>query len=684
LAFDDCVTFELNTTLLRARLQRVVGGEAQVYEGGRPMVKLNMRTRAATIWGAVGAVWLLAATAVHAQPIATVRLVQPSDLFQVTSSPSGSRIAGLVNVGTAIGGRQVVPLVARWRGDRLRSATTYHLGEFQSVARYRWLNDDHLLLEVEDLRSGWITPVVAGISEDTYHIWRPLWPFTQLLEYPWGDKDHALLQQDSADKDGDDYCHINRQAFCLISLNVNHWGGERISDPLSMLPVQFLAASPFEIYASGRENVGPNVLGPHQEFRLEPDRRWQRVPDGTFAQRLASLKKAQQPPASLMALADQVGIHHPTFIMTAHSHRVVGVVGRAPEPAFVALDPRLEVVQSWLATHYPTARVSLSGLNESLTAGVLTVWDADLPPTEFILGPDGELTRFEQASPRIQADRLGRTHLEPRWAPGEAVAVTVPPAGVALRGVVVTPVLASASVLQDPLHDYDAQVQAFAQQGIAVVQLLAPIPDAFASDAEGAAWRAAFDQRLQEVVDHAGRALLHGEPVCLYGERLAGELALAAGVSHVGCVAAVNAILNASQLSRVRSTGLPLGFGSAMVRLVGPTEQMLHREFPVVFGNQGGGLNESVSWVPGLPRSVMLGYDAIRFADATRGFTVGNFADGSAAFRAAAHKAGKQIEFYRPDTLYLISLRRDARMIDAVTRYVHDYYAAGVASSAEE
>jgi hypothetical protein len=333
----------------------------------------------------------------------------------------------------------------------------------------------------------------------------------------------------------------------------------------------------------------------------------------------------------------------------------------------------------WLATHYPTARVSLSGLNDSLTRGQITVWNADLPPTTFFLEPDGSLSQYGPATPRIKSDQLGRTHMEPVWAPGDAVAVTMPPQGVAVIGAVVVPVPAADSALEDPLHVYRADVQAFAQQGIAVVQLLASIPDSFASNADGAAWRAAFNAHLHEVVDHASSGLLHGEPVCLYGERMAGELALGASdLSHAGCIVAVDAILNAPALSQARIKGLPVGFAGLRFRYVGPTEQMLQQEFPAVFGNEQNQLLNSIDWVPGLPHRLMLAYDVDRFSDATRSYTAGDFAGGSAAFRAAAHKAGAQVLFYAPDPRFLTASNRQVRMLDAVTRYVHDYYAGGL------
>ncbi|HEX4025333.1 MAG TPA: hypothetical protein VHX52_11630 [Steroidobacteraceae bacterium] len=618
-----------------------------------------MKARAATSWAAIGSVLLLAAATARAQAVPTARLLQPSDLFQVSSSPSGSRLAGLTN-----DHGWVLLLVSQWQGDQLRPAvSTYYLRKYRSIIDYRWLTDDYLLVHVEDVVAGWQMPVVVGIPDNT---WRSLPPFTQLIKYPWGDQYHALLQESSRD------CEAARQlSFCLFSLNVNHWGGALISGPLQLLPVEFLAVSPGQIYASGGD-----IHGQHEEYHLDALQRWDRVPDGTVAQRRASLAKPQEPPASMMATAAHVGISHPTFVLTAPSGRLVGIIGHAPERAFVPLDPKLEGVGTWLASHYPTARVSISGLNDSLTRGQVTVWDADLPPTTFFLGPDGTLIQYRQASPRIESAQLGRTHMEPVWAPGDAVAVTMPPEGIALMGAVVMPVLTADSAVEDPLYAYRADVQAFAQQGIAVVQLLASIPDSFASNADGAAWRAAFSAHLHEVVDHASSELLHGEPVCLYGERLAGELALAAGdPGHVGCIAAVDAILNSSQFSRPQIEGLPVGFAGLQYRWVGPTQQMLSQEFPAVFGNERDQLVNSVSWVPRLPRRLMLGYDSARYADATRGYTAGDFAAGSASFRAAARKAGTQVIFYRPVTRFLITSQRQARMLDAVTHYVHDYYA---------
>ncbi len=579
----------------------------------------------------------------------------------MSASPSGARAAGLTD-----DHGQVELLVSTWQGAQPRPAvSTYYLRRYQSIISYRWLTDDYLLLQVEDLVTGWQIPVVAGIPHNT---WRPLPPFTQVVKYPWGDQDHALLQESGRD------CQAARVlSFCLFSLNVDQWGGELISPPLQLLPAQFLAASPAEIFASGQ-----TIQGQHREFRLD-SQRWSRIPDGTVAQRRASLTRTQQQPASMMAAAAHVGISHPTFVLTAPSGRLVGIIGHAPEPAFVALDPKLDGIQTWLASHYPAARVSVSGLNDALTRGQVTVWDAQLPPTTFFLGPDGTLNPLRAAIPRIKSDQLGRTHMEPVWAPGDAVAVTMPPQGVAVIGAVVIPVLAADSVLEDPIYAYRADVQAFAQRGIAAVQLLAPIPDSFASDAAGAAWRAGFRVHLHDVVDQASSALLHGEPVCLYGEGLAGELALATGgLSHTGCIAAVNAMLNVHALSRARIRGLPVGFAGLRFRYVGPSAQMLQQEFPAVFGNERNQLLSAIDWIPALPHRLMLGYDADRYADATRSYTAGDFADGSAAFRAAARKAGAQVVFYSPPPRWLTLLQRQARMLDAVTRYVHDYYAGGL------
>ena len=630
-----------------------------------------MTTRAARFWGAVGATWLLAAGAgaeagagASAPPVPTASLVQPSDLFEVTSSPSGARVAGLRR-----NGDQVYLLVSQWQGGQLRPViSTYYLPRYHSVEAYRWLSDNYLLLQVEDLLSGWQIPVLAGIADN---IWRPLPVFSELVEYPWSNPDQALLQ------DSGSVCRDTEMSFCLFSLNLNHWGGDLVSAPLRLLPVAFLAVSPGEIYASGQD-----LQGRHQEYRLGGNQGWQHIADGTVAQRRASLAQTQQPSAAMMQAAAHVGIHHPRFVLTAGAHRLVGILGRAPEPAFVALDARLEGLQAFLASHYPSARVSISGLDDALTRGQVTVWDTDLPPTPYFLQPDGSVGRFAPAMPKIGSDRLGQTHMEPVWAPGASVAVTMPPDGVALVGAVVTPVLAAASALEDPLHEYRAQLQALAQQGIAVVQLLAPIPDSFTSDSAGAAWRAAFEAQLSEVVASVGSQLLHGGLVCLYGEGLAGELALAAsGLAQVGCTVAVNPILNASRFSKTTVMGLPVGRGGLVFRLVGPTVQMLNRDFPAAFGNPLDQLNDAVGWVPGLPDNLLLAYDTDRYVDSTRGYSAGDFAAASAAFRAAARRAGKHVQYYGPDVRFDPFLQRQGRMIDAVSRYVRGYY-AGIPAAA--
>jgi hypothetical protein len=494
--------------------------------------------------------------------------------------------------------------------------------------------------------------------------------FSELLQYPWGTDNQALLQESGRD------CRDREMTFCLFSLNIDHWGGQPLGEPLRLLPVEFLTVSAAEIYASGQ-----NVLGRHEEYRLD-SRTWRRVADGTVAARRATLAKAEEPSAAMMEAAAHVGIHHPDFVVTEPGHRLVGVIGRAPEPAFVALDPKLEGLQSFLASYYADARVSIDGLDDALTRGQITVWDSDLPPTTYFLQPDGALGRFAQANPHLQADHLGQTHMEPVWAPGASVAVTMPPHGVALLGAVVTPVLGVASDLENPLHEYRPQVQALAQQGIAVVQVLSPIPSAFTRDADGASWHTAFDARLRQVVDSASSTLLHGAPVCLYGEGLAGELALAFEArAHVGCAVAVNPLLDARHLSNDQVTGLPVGKAGLEFRLLGPTTEMLNRDFPAAFGNPQNQLNDSLSWVPGLPDRLMLGYDQDRYVDATRGFSVGDFANGAGAFRAAARRAGKRVDFYMPDLRFASFLQREVGMIDAVSHYVQDYYASGAAGA---
>ena len=124
-------------------------------------------------------------------------------------------------------------------------------------------------------------------------------------------------------------------------------------------------------------------------------------------------------------------------------------------------------------------------------------------------------------------------------------------------------------------------------------------------------------------------------------------------------------------------TGVPVGKAGLAFRLLGPTTEMLDRDFPAAFGNAHDQLDNSVSWVQGLPDRLMLGYDQDRYVDSTRGFSVGDFVYGAGAFRTAARRAGKHLDFYAPDLRFATFLQREVRMIDAVSRYVHDYYASG-------
>lgn len=617
-----------------------------------------MSGRCATALLSIGAICgLIAANTATAQSgpapsIPTFRLLHPSGVQDVGLSPKGTWIAALTPSPDGIG-----VIVLGWKNGSVVPMLANRLGNSRSFTDYRWLTDDFLLLRYADYRHGGDQSVLVDVPHRAVHSLNPL---MQVVRAPWGDNDHALVSSTGQD------CRTTGAVRCLLSLKLSGGGTERISDGLGVQPLEFVALSPNEIYARGRDSAGME-----HEFQLLPTTRgWKNVPDGTFEQQgqiLARQDQHQTPPndAELNAAA-RAGVHHAERIVTP-SGRVVALVGSAPERSMVAIDPRLDGIEALLQGPLAGERVAMTGFNDDLTRGLVRVWDTDHPPRFLFLTESG-LKEYAPLAVQLDTAKLGRTHIERDWVPGVAVSVTLPPEGVSLAGAVVMPFTAAQSAGEEPLHVYRGDVQVLATRGIAVVRLLASLPAAFPDNAAGAAWRAALKSTMQSVVTQVSQHLLPGHDVCLYGQGTDGELALAlGGLQHVGCVIAVNPLLDPNGALRTQiyngQPTLSLSLG----------EQGLRRDVPAAFGGSDDALLDPTSWAATQPAHVMLAFN--------RSATIGSsLAADSDAFRSAASRAGKQVSFYAPDVVAQSPDADNVSLMDAVAGYATRFFAAAPTS----
>lgn len=578
-------------------------------------------------------------------------------------SPSGTRVAVLLK------GQQSDSdlMVLERHGPQIQPLLGTRLAASQAVASYRWLSDDFLAIYFASPDEDFAQFAIAAVTKHSIEVQDPL---TQIVKAPWGDADHILLSET-----GNANCSTNSAAHCLISFDLKGSTSNRISDPLTLQPVTFLAVSPSEVYAAGRD-----AHGVMHNLRLDTSSgTWRQIALGSVALRRQELQRAQPLPDELVQQEIKAGMPGAAPVWTDPDHQLVGLIGRAPQRPFLALDSRLDGLQALLEKQFPDARVRISGLNQALTRGMVEVEGADQPPLYLFFTDSGGLTEYQELEPTLRASMLGHTHIERGWADGMPVAVTVPPAGVTPIGVVVQPIIARPVAAEEPLVGYDGVRQAFAQAGITVVSALAPMPAFFPSTAAGGDWRRAETARFQQVLAHVRSELAGGKPVCLYGAGDNGVLALAwSGLAPLDCTVAVGARLDPHAMTRpIQIVELPRpGQRQGDIVTVTPSDEQLHRELPALYGLPGSDqLAEPTQWVPQLPSRVMLGYDMQPRVQQV-------YAGNSAAFRKAIRKAGKALTYYaeeppqRPD-----DIQSREQLLSAVIDYLRASLTNGAAAT---
>ncbi|MGH8144484.1 MAG: hypothetical protein ACREU2_18465 [Steroidobacteraceae bacterium] len=627
-------------------------------------------------------VWILVALlgplagltlAATAAPLPLDLLERPSGVADVTLSPSGSRLAVLYKGRESDGDLAVFEP----RGGTLVELMSTRLPSPQSVATYTWLSDDYLALYYESPDQDFNQFAIADLSKRAINIQEPL---TQIAKAPWGDADHILLSATGQD------CRSRVVARCLVTLALRGGLRNRISDPLSLLGINFLAVSPTEIYASGRDSHGTQ----HDFVLNTGTRAWKEVEAGTVQRRRAALRRAAaQLPDDVLQREASAGMQGAVPVWTEPDHHLVGLMGHAPQRAFLALDPRLSGLQQLLEQKFPDDRVEITRLNPTLTRGMVRIWGPDQPPQYLLFNDAGGLSEYGQLAARVSPTMLGKTIIERDWAEGMPVAMTLPPEGVPLVGAVVEPLVAPAAAGEDPLDGYDGTRQAFAQMGIAVVRALTVMPAAFPSNAAGGEWRQMQADRFQHVVEHASD-LVRGKPVCLLGAGTNGALALEwSGLPHVGCVAARGVRLDNQafgqrvqmlepsnrlagvHISRSGVTGTP-AIASVSFSI---SSAQLHREVPGLFGVPGSEhLADPAQWVATLPPKVMLAYDMKSRIEM-------EFAGESDRFRSAIRKAGKDLTFETEADPRTDNLQSQENLIRAMLGYVRDYFSAAAVAA---
>lgn len=592
-------------------------------------------------------------------------LLRPSGVREVRISPSGTRVAALVR------GQQSDSnlFVLEERAGKLTNLLSTHLGIAQAVADYRWLSDDYLALYFESPDEEFTQFAIVDIP---HHALRVQDPFTGILNAPWGDDTHILVSATGSN------CHSRVVARCLLTMDVRSGNTNRISDPFTLVPVTFLAVSPSEIYASGRDSVGHM-----HDFQLElANEHWKPVVEGTVQRRQQELQDVPALPEVKQQQA-QANMPGALPVWTEPGHHLVGLQGLAPQRAFLALDSRLDGIQALLEQRFQGARVQMSGLNTDLTHGMVTIAGPDQPPLYVFFNEAGSLTQYAQLEPTLSPSMLGHTHVERAWVPDTPVEVTMPPQGVMPIGAVIEPVLAAAKQAEEPLAHYDGLVQAFALRGLVVVRPLIVIPTSFDTTADGGAWRQAQGERLRMLMGHVRSQLVPGRAVCLYGENLTATLALAWSTStQVDCAVAVGArldpatythpiiLVRAEQPTREVRHGRMFVPASPGTVTIHSGNQQLHRDLPAQFGVSGSArLSDPTQWAGQLPPKLMLAYDMnVRLQQ--------EFASESAAFRRAAQGAGRQLDFYTDEAVAIDDIESHDRLLQAVINYLQQNMAA--------
>lgn len=595
-------------------------------------------------------------------------LLRPAGVRDVQISPSGSRVAALVQGSQSDSNL----LVLEERAGKLSTLLTTRLDTASAVAGFRWLSDDYLAVYYASADQEFAQ---FGIVDIPHHAIRVQDPFVGILKAPWGDDSHILLSETGAMN-----CTSHVAARCLVTMDIRSNTSERASDPLPG-PVAFLAVSPDEIYASTRD-----ARGQMHDFRLNAStREWKPVSDGTMQHRQDELGDAPMPPE---VQRQQASAQMPGSVpvWTVPDHHLVGLEGLAPQRAFLALDSHLDGVEALLEQTFAGDRAHITSLNSAFTRGMVTISGADQPPLYLFFTDAGTLTKYSQLDSSLAADTLGRTHIEHGWVADMPVAVTMPPQGVAPTGAVVEPVIGTVPGSEEPLVDYDGFVQALAQTGMVVVRPLIVIPAAFADMAAGAAWRQTQVERLRTVLGRVRSDLVPQKSACLYGEDLAATLALEWSTAlQVDCTVAVGARLDPGGymqpitivVSRAPRVVIHGGGRNRMVSPAPPgqvtvraTNQQLHRDFPALFGAADSAQPlDPAQWAGQLHGSVLLAYDMqLRLQQ--------EFATESGEFRKATARAGKPLTFYTDESVAIDDIQSRDRMLQAVIDYLHAHLSA--------
>ncbi len=611
----------------------------------------------------------LAAAATSAAPLSLALLERPAGVEQVSLSPSGSRVAAVFK------GRDSDSDLAVFeqQSGKLVPVLATRLSAQQAIGRYTWLSDDFLAIYYVSADQDFPAFSIANLPKHSIEVEDPL---TVLVKTPWGDADHILLSVTGKN------CPTATGARCLMSQDLRG-SGNLISEPFTLQAADFLAVSPTEIYASGRD-----AHGVQQDFTLETATHfWKAAPTGTLQRRRVELARAAaQLPQDVLQQEASADMQGATPVWTEPDHHLVGLAGHAPQRAFLALDPRLMGLQALLEQKFPDERVEISRLNPTLTRGMVQIWGPDQPPLYLMFNDAGGLTQFPLLTAHVSPAVLGKTIIERDWADGMPVAMTLPPDGTALIGAVVEPVVVLPGQREDPLETYDGIRQAFAQRGIAVVHALVVMPGSFSSNAAGGEWRQMHAAEFQHVIEHTSD-LVRGKPVCLLGSDLGGALALQwSGLPHVGCVVANGALLDSKLFGQKVQMFSSQGdtkisnvnfIGNTLIASSSPTgvnfsfsTAQLHREAPALFGMPGSeNLADPVQWVAALPPKVMLAYDEKIRIEA-------EYAAESANFRAALKTAGKALTYYTAVNPQTGNVQAQQNLAKAELDYVQEYFAA--------
>lgn len=577
------------------------------------------------------------ARAAGADPLASELIFSRPTVRSPSLSPDGSLLAVVADTGHD----QNALVVFRIDGTTLKPVLKTAVPGLIDVTSYHWISNDILLMWI-DIGAGdgsvWaMLNIKKGLLVQMKH------KFARLLQDHWGDADHVLIWE---------LCDVSH--ICVYNWNISIDNGLVYANALPT------TQGP-RLYMQGTNRLVAELHGNDdlvQRLVWDPAaHNW--VADGS------TVKTAADEPVNGPYAERFEALRSRTpelrAVETSGTHQVIGATIPPPGPAFLPFADALRSPADVLAAAFPTRRLYWTGISDDLQHAIITSQDMGQPPTYLLWSANAGAAEVARSLPNIDAARLGPVRVENDWFDdGTPVAITAPPAGIAVRSVVVIPVLADRAEARARFVDYDPQTQAFAQHGILSVRVQLPHADERALHDQ--AWRDAVAQRLSRTADHIRQAgLAPAAKTCVGGTfegAYAALVAAAAKPDQFACVYAINLPFKPEFLAQPIIIQGMRGHTTRVWNMTGSVRRWVAME-----GTEGSAGNP-VGWSAQLPARVLLVYD---MTWESFGQAIKPHSDG---FVDAMKKAGKSAQVYAAVTDFDEVPKWNATMNDSVASFI--------------